>query len=206
MWKPDKSLDEYIVKPTPEGVSETPRAVSLTATGEVEVLKPLIPLEVKPKRARNAFMAFRSSDRHQPLWFRRFVAVGSGALVMIAFVLVSAILVGISDPTAGPDVAISLISNDEPTQSEEPFSFDVYSPSTFAPPTVEAEVVRSHPRRRPIRRVVQLGVFKPRRQLQPLPSPEPEQPKFYPTTLVIYAENGVINTRIEPWLQTSNNC
>ena len=84
MRKPDQSLDEYIVRPASELASGPPRSVLLRRTGEVEVLEPLIRLEDRTKPARTSFRASRS---YQPLWFRRFVAVGSGALVLIALVL-----------------------------------------------------------------------------------------------------------------------
>lgn len=136
----------------------------------------------------------------QPLWFRRFVAVGSGALVFVALVLVSAILVSITDQTAGPTVATSSTTGDVVTQPDELFSFDLSVPLTFV------ESVQSSKRQRPVRHVI----TKTKPQLRaPL---QPEEPTFVPTTLVIYAQNGVINTRIEPWLQggykklpTSNN-
>jgi len=127
------------------------------------------------------------------------LAVGSGALVIIGLVLVSAILVGINDPA---EVATKITPDQDSTQTEDLFSFDVSSASTVAPTTLGINIFRSNPKRRPIRPRVHLAVSKPKPQLRPIP--QPEQPKFVPTTLVIYAENGVINTRIEPWIQFSN--
>ena len=194
MWKPNESLDDFVAKPLPEVTSEAPRPVSLQRTGEVEVLKPLTRAEVRARRLRYAF-----KTPYQPLWFRRFLAVGSGALVMIGFVLVSAILVGINDQAAGPEVATNENPVDILPQPEEPFSFDVFS---LAPAAGPVEVVRSATRRRPARPAIKLAINKPRRQFRaPL---QPEEPDFVPTTLVIYAENGVINTRIEPWVQTDD--
>lgn len=203
MWKPDESLDDYIVRPDPEVPSEPPRSVSLLRTGEVEVLKPLIRPEVRAKPVRTVLRAFRRSGPQQPLWFRRFLAIGSAALVIIALVLVSAILVGINDPGAGPDVATSGNPDDMLTQPEELFSFDVSSPSTFALVSGGVDLVPSNTRRRPARPGIHLAANKPRRQLRR--SLQPEEPKFVPTTLVIYAENGVIYTRIEPWFQAGDN-
>jgi len=198
MWKPDQSLDDWIERSAPEVTSESPRSVSLGRTGEVEVLKPLIAAEDRARPARNAFGAFRPSGALQPLWFRRFLAVGSGALVMIAFVLLTAILVGINDPAAGPYVATSETADDKLTQPAEPFSFDVSSPWNFALANGGVDSVRSSSRRKPVRRSIHLAVSKPTRQVRPILLSQ--EPKFVPTTLVIYAENGVINTRIEPWL------
>ncbi|PYT00837.1 MAG: hypothetical protein DMF63_05905 [Acidobacteria bacterium] len=199
MWKPDESLDEFVVKPDADVISDPPREVLLRRTGEVEVLKPLTLAEIRARRSSRSFGAFRTP---QPLWFRRFLTLGSAALVMIALVLVSAILVGINDPAEGLDVATVVTPNEELDQPEEPFTFEVYSPSTLAPAGREIDTIRSSPRRRPLRHVVHLAAIK--RRVQPRPSLRVEQPKFIPTTLVIYAENGVINTRIEPWLQFSN--
>jgi len=191
MWKkPNESLDDFIVKPVAEVDSEAPRSVSLRRTGEVEVLKPLARVDVRAKSGRYGFRPV-----YQPLWFRRFLAVGSGALVMIAFVLVSAILVGINE-TAGPEVA----SNDKIeyalAQFGEPLTFDI---SSFG---AAVDVAQSYVRPRTARPTIQLAVDKPRRQFRP--PLEPDEPDFVPTTLVIYAENGSINTRIEPWFQTAD--
>ena len=197
MRKPDESLDQYIVKPTPEVTSEPRRLVSLQGTGEIEVLKPLTRPEV-----RSGFRGFRLRRPNQPLWFRRFIFAGSGALVMIALVLLSAILVGIGDRTGGPDVARNDGTDDARTQSGELFTFDLSIPLTFVPGTGGVGIVRSNSGRRRARSTVSFAASKPRRQFRP--PLQPEEPDFVPTTLVIYAENGVINTRIEPWLQAGD--
>jgi len=196
MRKPIESLDDHIVRPVPDVAPEPPSAVSLRRTGEVEVVKPLT---VSRERVRIAFKGPRSRGPGNPLWFRRLLAVGSGALVIIGLVLVSAILVGINDPA---EVATNIEPDQDSTQTEELFSFDISSASPVTPATLGINIFRSNPKRRPIRPRVHLAVSKPKPQLRSIP--QPEQPKFVPTTLVIYAENGVINTRIEPWLQFSN--
>lgn len=223
MRKPDESLEDHIVRPAPETGPEPPRSVLLVRTGEVEVLQPL----ARPdKRARIALRAFTP---YQPLWFRRFLVVGSGALVMLAMVLVSAILVGINDSGAVSEVA-SIETSDsdltqpqefaqelnpdptqleraegDPVQSEVPaesvspvdsFGFEVEYPSNLASATGEIEVAWSNTRRRQARRSIHLAGNNPVRR--PRAS---TQPKFIPTTLVIYAENGVVHSRIEPWLR-----
>jgi hypothetical protein len=121
---------------------------------------------------------------------------------MIALVLVGAILVGIRDQAAEPDVATNGKPDDELIQPGEPFNLYLSSPSTFEPATGEVNMVRSNTRRRRARRSIRPAVNKPQHRLRP--SPQPEQPKFVPTTLVIYAENGVIYSRIEPWLQAGD--
>jgi hypothetical protein len=121
---------------------------------------------------------------------------------MIALVLVSAIFFGINDPAAGPDFATNARPDDVMTQPEEPYSFDLSSPTAFEPATGAVDIVRSITRRRPARSSIRVAVNRPRLRARPLAVPE--VPKFVPTTLVIYAENGVINTRIEPWSQAGD--
>ncbi len=192
MWKPDERLDDYLETPAAEVNSVAPPSVSLRRTGEVEVLTPLTRVESRTTSRRYALRV-----PFQPLWFRRFLAVGSGALVMIAFVLVSAILVGINDPSGETEVA-TIERLDEPvTQPEESFSL-----SSFAPNASGVDIARANARRRPVRPTIQLAANKSRRRLRP--PLQPEEPNFVPTTLVIYAENGLINTRIEPWFQAGD--
>lgn len=194
MRKPDESLDDYTVKLVQEVTPEPPPSVLLQRTGEVEVLKPLTAAEARAKRT--TFRKFRRPMLYQPVWFRRFLVAGSGALVFMALVLVSAILVSMSDQAAAPDVAINGTLDERLMTAEE---FDASSPSGF---TWIGAVFHSNTRRRPSRSSVQLTARVPRRELRPLL--QAEEPKFVPTTLVIYAENGVINTRIEPWFPAAD--
>ena len=96
MRKPDENLDDFSAKPVTRAASKPPREVSLQLTSEIQTLKPLTDLE--PVRT-NTYM-FRPKHRTQPLWFRRFIAVGGGLIVIVALVLVSAIFVGWSGMNA----------------------------------------------------------------------------------------------------------
>jgi hypothetical protein len=194
MRKPDENLDDYNVKPATVTEIELPRAVSLGRTGEVEVLKPLMGQEVPPPT-----MVFRRRSIGQPLWFRRLIAVGSGALAMIGLVLVSAILMGIDDPAAELDIATQMQPEEKVIQAEEPFNFEILSPSSVATLRGGIDIVRASVKRKVIKPRVQLAQ-QPRPYIAPL---QAEEPKFVPTTLVIYSDNGVIKTRIEPWIQSS---
>ena len=187
MWKPDKRLDDFIVKPETGVTLEPPSDVLLLPTSEVEILKPL---------------STTTNPRNLHLWFRRLVVAGSGAIIFMASVLISAILVGIGEP-AGADLARAGHYDDYLMHAEGPLGSDVPFPSSVSPVTGGVYVVLSKikppPPRRPRVRTV---VYKPRRQYYAPPTPHPLQvANFVPTTLVIYAENGVINTRIEPWVQ-----
>ena len=192
MWKPDESLDDFIVKPDTHGTVDPPRKVWLRPTSQVEILKPLASEEVPAT-------GYLTNARKQPLWFGRLIAVGSGALILIALVLVSAILIGISEPAAGPEVAI-IESEDKLIETEEPFG--ILSSSSLQLVSSGIDNVRSNIRRNSARPNFRVAVHKPKRRVRP--SYQPKEPKFVPTTLVIYAENGVINTRIEPWLQVGD--
>ena len=186
MQKPNESLRDYVAKPPEELGRKPPRPVSLAVTGEVETIRPLIPDEAPTK-------VFRFNRAVQPLWFRRMVAVGGGAIVMIALSLVSAILVGINEPIAGPELA-----SDEqlgPPVQMEPF--DILSASTE--PATWLSVIRPSVRHRAAK-PRQVTAYQPRTYTRP---PQPIEPKFFPTTLIIYSENGEIKTRIEPWIQSS---
>lgn len=192
MWKPDESLEDFIVKPEKYEPVEPPRKVWLRPTSEVEMLKPLARHEVPTSTGHIP------TARNQPLWFSRIVAVGSGALVMIAFVLVSAIFIGINESEL--DVATIGQSEDALAKTEET-TFDIFSPSSLASASRNIGIVRSKIKRKLARPAIRLAVHKPRRPSRP--SLKIAEPVFVPTTLVIYAENGVINTRIEPWLQAA---
>jgi hypothetical protein len=185
MLKPNESLDDYTTTPPTEKLEVPPFPVSLTVTGEREILKPLIETPTTK---------FRFATPHQPLWFRRMVAVGGGAIVMIAFVLISAILVGISEPIAGPEIA----SDEQADQRTQMEPFDILSASIspgnvieFLHPVAKRRVVRAR------------AHVTPDRQPRYVRQPQPIEPKFFPTTLVIYSENGEIKTRVEPWIQSS---
>jgi hypothetical protein len=193
MWKPKESLDDFLVKPPTEAAVKPPRKVWLRLTSEKRKLQPLT-REEEPR-----VKSYRPNAPFQPLWFRRLVAVGSGALAVIAFALISAILIGISDPSAGTEVATNLEPAGAVMPSEEPFSLYDLSASSLAPAGPKIDIVSSHVRRKPARARIRFAGHKPKPELRSLP--QPEEPTFAPTTLVIYAENGVINTRIEPWLQ-----
>lgn len=190
MRKPDESLDDFSVKPVTGPASKPPREVSLQLTGKVQALKPLTSLAA----AQANVYEFRPILRKQPIWFRRFIAVGGGAIVMVAIVLVSAIFFGISESADAPEVAMTVLTDPELAPTGEPFGFESFSLPEFAPPS-NGYVTRSNGGRKSGRRSIRVASHK--RGLIP---PSSTQSEFFPTTLVIYAENGVIKSRIEPWL------
>jgi hypothetical protein len=195
MRKPNESLDDFIVEPASE-INKPPPPVSLGLTGEVELLKPLTRREILGTTG-----TYRLSFPFQPLWFRRLIAIGSGSLVVTALVLISAIFIGIRDQT--PEYYVAINESPYSRLTEDPIGFDSFSPSSVPPATGGSDVVGSSVRRKSSRPNLHLAAAnRPKRETRPIL--QPEDPEFFPTTLIIYAENGVINTRIEPWIQAGD--
>lgn len=194
MYKPKEGLDDFIVKAAPES-SGPPRPVWLHKTGEVEVVRPLVTWQ-PPSRGGARWS-----------WFQSLLIVG-GSFAMMALVLLSAVAIEFYDTTVyradgsniadyPSDLPIDQRLYDELLPTEEPFSSDVSTDSSLADDQPTA--IRSRWRaRRSKPRVRLIAAYRPRR--------EPSRPLlietgFMPTTLVIYAENGEIKTRIEPQLR-----
>jgi hypothetical protein len=205
MWKPDESLDDFIVRPDPEEPLEPQRAVSLRLTGEVELLKPLAYYEAPARQVTATIIEFPSpAAPHRFSWFHRSLAVG-GALAMIVLVLSSAILIGISDPSSQPaldladlgDAAIDAQPEGSLLATEEPFTFDIFTSPKAPIDFDQIRTVNSRARRRAVRPRVQLAAYRQPRRLR---RPQTAEPKFVPTTLVIYLDKGEVKTRIEPQL------
>jgi hypothetical protein len=188
MRKPDDSLADFIVGPLP--IVEAPLPVLLRRTGEIEVLKPLAVWE-HPVKLVPATAQFRFS------WFHRSLAVGGG-LAMIALVLLSAIFIGVSDQKASEVGDIAYIEvTDENAVSDQLTSSDIFSIPEREPATAEPAARRR--RTAFVPRVRQR--IRPKAVRRPVPESEPQVTiaKFSPTTMIIYIENGVVKSRIEPW-------
>ena len=193
------SLNEFIGAPPEE--SKPPRRVSLRFIGKIEVLNPLTIEVYTPRRpakllaTQNPLSGFILSARS---------LVFSGSLAMMAIIMVSAILVAIydkpaeydvsqADATGGPiEVAIGPLGDQ--SSAEELFTLDLSTPRI---PSVKLFTSRPNIRSRSARRSIQLAANRPRRQP---PGTRLVVSDFVPTNLIIYPENGVIKTRIEPQL------
>ena len=212
MWKPDESLDDFVVKAATEELAEPPREVELRFTGEVEVLKPLARWE-RPAKQVQAIVLTHPSPRGLS-WFHRSLAFGGG-LAVVALIFASAIFVGMYDPPTNMGVILAdagdpsdLVIDAQPDwsimPSEEPLSSDVFSLGNSQQADVSTDSssvfrTRRSASRAFIRPRVKFAAHRVRRQ------PNRSQlfvSKFFPTTLVIYLENGEIKSRIEPWLTT----
>ena len=207
MRKPDESLDEYVVKPEPEIATVPPSPVSLRFTGEVEVLQPLARWEHPVKLVPVTDDTFLSAAPPYRLsWFHRSLAVGGG-LTMAALVLASAMFIGITEPTAGPETSKLSIAED---QNE----FPIYHANTSRPigdqlasdifdiPHSGTAVASRRSRSRDYSRPHVLRAAH-RRQTAPMQTMVVSQ--FEPSTLVIYVENGVVRSRTERWTVSYSN-
>ena len=187
MRKPEESLEDFTVKAIAiEKASEPARVASLRFRGQVEVLRPLAswdgPADAGPPVSRLP-------------WFQRSLAV-VGGLAVIALMFLSAIFFGMYDQPAVPSVGLSDPATDHgPMRMERPLKPDIFATQNSTPAGDELSQVRSIVKPRSERPRVQVTAYKPRRQPR---RPQPAVPRFVPTTLVIYAENGEIKKRIEP--------
>lgn len=180
MVKPDESFEG---QPADDALgADSKRSRPSIGATEMSMLKPLgqqnVPLTF--------LLGYHSS------WYGRFLALGIGALGMMTAILVSAIFVGINNPLPGVDLAIN-----GPADIEQ-LSFDIFSPGIPPVAAARLEPVRGQLRSKLVRPEVRSVGYKPRRESRS--SSRLRIGKFIPTTLVIYAENGVVKRRIEPWL------
>jgi hypothetical protein len=188
MRKPEESLEDFTVKAIAiEKASEPARVASLRFRGQVEVLRPLAswdgPADAGPPVSRLP-------------WFQRSLAV-VGGLAVIALMFLSAIFFGMYDQPAEPSVGLSDPATDHgPMRTERPLKPDIFAAQNSTPAGDELPQVRSIVKPRSERPRVQVAAYRPRRQSRR----PPVVPRFVPTTLVIYAENGEIKKRIEPRL------
>lgn len=205
MRVPQESLDDFVAAaPKP---AEPPPIKFVRPSGYFEELKPLTRGEVVVKKKASKAAAFVPpaafpGPQQEVSWFFRSLAVAGGFILLITFIFGSSILIGIDDPpinvagTEHPDV-MDRQPESLPRIPKEPSPFDSFpakvSPAvTGGPLAAYAAILRPMPVRR------RAAVYRPVRRLAP------RRPltvtAFVPTTLVIYPENGVIKTRIEPQL------
>lgn len=204
MWKPDDSLDDYVVKALPE-TTEPPAPVSLRFTGEVEVLKPLARWE----RPAKLVPATVNVSQNRLSWFHRSLLAGGG-LAAAALVLASAIAIGISDTPSGTETGqIEFIevpseiamNGDSGATPEELLSSDIFSMSG---PDKLSGTTSVRKRNFRIKRIL-LARHVPAPRVRRAVKPVKREPgatlvsKFVPTTLVIFIEDGLIKSRVEPW-------
>ena len=207
MRKPEERLDNFVVNAEPKA-AEPPPPVSLRLTGKVRVLK-AVSYSEDPATRKTATVG--TSDRPSPRgisWFHSSL-VAAGGLAMIALVLLSAIVIGIYETAverAGGSVASTAYPGELPfdqqlydalVPTEERLTPDISASSPLEGAALSAVRSTARPRRAKTR--VRLAAYRPlRRYLRP----RLVVTEFVPTTLVIYAQNGEIKSRIEPQITT----
>jgi hypothetical protein len=172
----------------------------------IHVLKPLTSSE-DLVRAEASAKTNRKARRT-----RRALSIGGGSLAVVVIITLCALFFVMPDSANGTLDIANISANDQqakrpPRPPKEPGAF---LPFPFRDdPNLSAEVgppyevvndvvksVRSTPRR------IIAAVYKPRIRAH---RPAFIMSKFVPTTLIIYPENGVIKTRIEPQLTAVYN-
>jgi len=199
MQKPEESLEDLLNTIEPQAATP-PSTVSLRPTGEVEVLSPLA-LDLASAKPANELLLQRGAPRIS--WFHRSLIFGGGAVAAFALIFLSAVFVAVSEPSDmanvdrvdnspyPSDAAIDDSPVDLLPETTNIFTSTI-SPLVFGELSTGPPVVRSKRNSPRVQRVAYI----PRRGRS-----EPQQvTSFVPTTLIIYAENGEIKTRIEPSL------
>jgi hypothetical protein len=194
---PNDSLDDFTVKPGTRKRPDPPIFKELSLTGEVEVLKPLAVYEGVVK----------GTSGHWFSWFHRSLAVG-GAFAAAVLVFVSGVYIGLfglpvelpenSNSAVGPvEVEADQPANDVAALLNEPDDSDLFSEEASPLASNEPGPSRSVVRHRRFRPHTLFAAYRARRLAH---RPQLAVSDFAPTTLIIYAENGEIKQRIEPWL------
>lgn len=200
---PKDSLEEFFAnRAAPKKPPPPPEPVQLEFTGEVEWVKPL---------ARWEPPAIQPSSVETPLlsWFHRSLVFG-GAMATLVLVFGTGMFLALFGPpvdvVSGPaNVAVNELSIDSLVTDDEVGTADLFTTdeSTFA--YNEPLVLRSTAKRRVARprvrsyanrsRVLFAANRMPRRLRS---APKMIWSDFVPTNMIIFVENGVIKTRIEP--------
>lgn len=197
MQKPEESLADFLntVEPQP---ATPPSQVSLRSTGEVEVLSPLILDQASAKPANESLLQHGAP---RISWFHRSLIFGGGAVAAFVLIFLSALFIAVSEQSdiASADVIDNPGYPSDAEIDDGPAGVLPETADTFplaSSPLVLGELRTFKPvvRSRRVLRRVQRAVYIPRRPA----SPPTQVTTFVPTTLVIYAENGEIKTRIEP--------
>jgi hypothetical protein len=173
---------------------------------KVRILKPLASSEdlVRTKCGRHNLYAAKTNRN---AWLtRRALSVGGGSLAVLAITILCGLFFAMPDSASGTLDVANAVPNDRqvkrsPRPPKEPGTFVPFPVTDDPPMSTEInpayellnEVVK--PNRTTPRTVTAAYKSRPRSR-----RPALIMSKFVPTTLIIYPENGVIKTRIEPQL------
>jgi hypothetical protein len=171
---------------------------SVRLTGKTEVLKPV---PIGENIERGSWLNTRGLRQFK--WFHRSLAVG-GAFAIVLFILGTIVDIGLFGRSAQPVVNSNDLAADEPpkrSRTPPKIPGPVFRFPTTSLPSLSDEpyAVPTVARRRLVRPRVLRAAYRPRRR----PLPQVVVSQFVPTTRVIYVENGLVKSRIEPWLTAS---
>jgi hypothetical protein len=183
----------------PKPAGPPPVRVFLHPSGRVEVLKPVV--RSKDFAERPAAIAAPSGEAILASWGRRSLAVAC-AFAVLVLVFAAGILIGSYYPHVEPlGSQADVVQQSENLAAPAKADLTDSSISTDSPLISDAPtVLRSVINRGPAKLRVLRAVYRPRRTARP---PQITFTGFVPTTLVIYAVNGEIKTRIEPQLSSN---
>jgi hypothetical protein len=210
---PREDLKEFIYYDVVKDRPDLPERKVQHPTGENEVLKPLAvwdgPAVNKPER-RSFF--FRFSDYQRPLMLAAAFAVVALAVGVGIDTWMSTPLAELATPVEiaadeqSDDLTPSDTSADESdlmSSEDSPSAFNTSDTDEPAP----ARAVTRHRRKFTSRKFGRLSYSSPtvrfaavRVKPRPLIHPQFIVSEFVPTTLIIYVDNGVVRSRIEPQL------
>jgi hypothetical protein len=198
MRVPDESLEDFIIKVSAPKTVEPPAVVSLHLSGKVKVIKPVVDTRLDSKRNAAAGRAFHRRTSYVPPSFHRSLALG-GAFAVIAVIIATGIHLVIFGPSVqqvGPrELSLDSHSDDILPPVNEPFAWELLpdvgsSTSLGAPAGPRQAKRRGHSRYR--------GQSSDHRMRRIARRPHVVFSGFVPTTIIIYAENGEIRSRVEP--------
>jgi len=179
---------------------EKQSTVRVRQFGSVKILKPLVTPEMEAaSRCRNA----KRTDGKYSRAHRGLSIVG-GLIALLAFFISGGMFIGIQDPVAETLSASTGSQSKRLSPGPKAPGTWVTLPSRVPPrlpagPVLDYKVVNAIARTpRTLRTFYRAPLVA--RRVHFTKSPRLVNTKFVPTTLIIYAENGVIKSRIEPQL------
>ena len=195
MRRPDEALDDFTFRPT-EKSAEPPKAVTLYFAGEVERLRPLGRAESLPDANPDPSTGnpFRRQTPNRFSLFQSAMAAAAALGIMLV-VFLSAVFIGMSDPAASRGIAEA----DGPLVVDESLTAEIINPETLTARSYPLAIDDFGFVRQTASRVTARRFQRPTHTTRrPLPKPQITKTTFVPTTLIIFAEDGEIKSRIEP--------
>jgi|GEM_PF-2061004 len=215
MRMPYDSLDDFVSGIAAPKAAELPAMRWLRFTGEFEVLKPLVNSEEFAEHLAAINVTSVSPTPEVPwfLGFRRSLPL-VGSFAMVVLILASGIFIGTYRPSAESvdkqsDVAVDQQSEDTLANPDQQPGDILGLVSNLSIPSTPAGSPSVSDEPHAVRSVIRPGSPGPRvlravyRSRRITRRPQITMTDFVPTTLIIYAENGEIKTRIEPQLTSS---